>query len=59
MAKRRVQPQDRAVELLEKLLLLQLHAMGAPQGKIAKILGRQTAWVNAALRGLPKATKEK
>ncbi len=45
---------DRAVELLEKLLVFQLYALGATQNRIAKAVGRQTAWVNGLLKGLPK-----
>ena len=49
MPKKRATPGGREVELLEKLLLLQLHASGASQDKIARFLGRQKAWVNASL----------
>jgi len=51
--KRRDNP-DRAVELLERLLVIQLYALGAAQNCIAKVVGRQTAWVNKLLKGLPK-----
>lgn len=54
MPKKRRDTPDRAVELLEKLLVLQLHALGAAQSRIAKAVGRQTAWVNQLLKGLPK-----
>jgi hypothetical protein len=56
---RRGDSQQRVIELLEKLVLLQLHALGTPQDKAARLLGKQKAWVNAALKGLPKARKEK
>jgi hypothetical protein len=49
----------RCVELLEKLVLLQLHALGATQEKIARFLRKQTAWVNACLKDVPKPKKEK
>jgi hypothetical protein len=31
-----------------------LYALGAPQDRIAKVVGRQKAWVNELVRGLPK-----
>jgi hypothetical protein len=58
MVRRRVEPENRSVELLEKLLLMQLHALGATQDKIARLLGKQKAWVNACLKGLPRARRE-
>jgi len=45
---------DRAVELLEKLLIFQLYALGAAQDRIARAVGRQKAWVNELVKGLPK-----
>lgn len=45
---------DPAVALLEKLLVVQLYSIGAPQDKIAKIVGRQKLWVNALVKGLPR-----
>jgi hypothetical protein len=45
---------EQVTELLQKLLVLQMHAMGATQERIAKAVGRQTAWVNELLKGLPK-----
>lgn len=45
---------DRAADLLEKLLVFQLYASGAPQDRIAKAVGRQKAWVNDLVKGLPK-----
>jgi hypothetical protein len=51
-------PKDRSVELLERLILLQLHTMGATQDTIAKFLGRQKAWVNSCLKGVPRPTRE-
>lgn len=45
---------DRVVELLEKLLVFQLHALGVPQDRIAKAVGRQKAWVNELVKGMPK-----
>jgi hypothetical protein len=54
MAKGKRDNADRAVELLEKLVVVQLYALGAPQNRIAKAVGRQMAWVNELLKGLPK-----
>jgi len=54
MLKKRRENADRVVELLETLLVFQLHALGLDQKRIAKIVGRQLAWVNKLLKGLPK-----
>jgi hypothetical protein len=54
MRRKAAEPMDRAVELLEKLLAIQLHGMGVPQGKIAKTVGKQTAWVNSLLKAIPR-----
>lgn len=51
--KRRGNP-DRAADLLEKLLVFQLYGLGATQDRIARAVGRQKAWVNDLVRGLPK-----
>ena len=49
---------EQVTELLQKLLVLQMHAMGANQDRIAKAVGRQKAWVNDLLKGLPKGGKQ-
>jgi hypothetical protein len=54
MPKKRRENPDRAVELLEMTLVCHLYALGATQNRIAKAVGRQTAWVNEFLKGLPK-----
>ncbi len=54
MPKKKVDNQDPSTELLEKMLVLQLYALGAPQGRIARAVGRGTTWVNDLLKGLPK-----
>jgi len=41
-------------ELLEKLLVIQLHTLGTRQDRIAKIVGRQKLWVNSLLQGVPR-----
>lgn len=53
LKKTRANP-DRAADVLEKLLVFQLYALGAPQDRIAKAVGRQKAWVNKLVSGLPK-----
>jgi hypothetical protein len=45
---------DEIRELLQKLLVLQLHDMGASQTKIARVVGRQKLWVNELLKGIPR-----
>jgi hypothetical protein len=49
--------QERTVDLLEKILVFQLYALGVPQERIAKTVGRQTVWVNDLVRGIPKGGK--
>jgi len=39
------------------MLVFQLYALGVPQDRIAKIVGRQKAWVNDLLKGIPKGGK--
>lgn len=45
---------DDVRELLQKMLVLQLYAMGASQDKIARVVGRQKLWVNKLLKGLSR-----
>jgi hypothetical protein len=45
---------DRTAELLEKLLVMQMHAMGATQDQIAKAVGRQKLWVNGLVKKVPR-----
>jgi hypothetical protein len=45
---------NRVTELLEKLLVMQMHAMGATQDQIAKTVGRQKLWVNGLLKKIPR-----
>jgi hypothetical protein len=42
------------IDLLQKMLVFQLYALGVSQDKIAKTVGRQKAWVNDLLKGVPK-----
>lgn len=59
MPRRRVQTESRSVELLERMVLLQLHMLGASQDSIARVLGKSKAWVNNCLRDIPKPKKGK
>ena len=54
MPKKRREDAARAIELLETILVFQLYSLGLDQNRIAKAVGRQTAWVNDLLKGLPK-----
>jgi hypothetical protein len=42
------------IELIEKSIAIQLHALNAPQESIAKKLGKSKTWVNTLLRGISK-----
>jgi len=54
MPKSKKDEKGRTIELLEKLLLMQMHSMGATQGQIARVMGKQKAWVNGVVRGVPR-----
>ncbi len=58
MPRRRAEPENRSVDLLERLVLLQLHGLGATQGSMARFLGKSKIWVNACLKGVPKPKRE-
>ena len=45
---------DKAIVILEKMLVFQLFNMNVPQERIAKIVGRKTAWVNSLLKGITR-----
>ena len=49
-----VAEKKKQIELLEKLIALQLFALGVPQGAIAKTVGKSKTWVNSLLRGVPR-----
>jgi hypothetical protein len=53
--KKRVE--DRAADLLERMLVLQMYTIGVPEDRIAKAVGRQKAWVNDLVKGIPKGGK--
>lgn len=57
MAKKKSKEQNKTVDLLEKMLVFQLYALGVPQERIAKTVGRQTVWVNDLVKGIPKGGK--
>jgi len=45
---------ERLIELLEKALMIQLNALGATQGDIAKMLSKRKTDVNSFLRPIAK-----
>lgn len=49
--------QNETVNLLEKILVFQLYALGVRQERIAKTVRRQTTWVNDLVKGIPKGGK--
>jgi hypothetical protein len=57
MPRKKGDEKDRTAELLEKMLVFQLWVLGIPQGRIAATVGRQRAWVNNLLKGIPKGGK--
>ncbi|WP_018972827.1 hypothetical protein [Rudaea cellulosilytica] len=57
MAKSKKEDGERAVELLEKLLVFQMYSMGATQSQIARTVGRQMLWVNSLLKGVPRESR--
>ncbi len=57
MPKKKSLEEEANVDLLQKMLVFQLYTLGVPQERIAKTVGRQTAWVNDLLKGIPKGGK--
>jgi hypothetical protein len=57
MPKKAVEGKEASVDLLTKMLVFQLFSMGVTQDKIAKTVGKQKAWVNDLLKGIPKGGK--
>ena len=43
MPKKTMDDSERAADLLEKVLVFQMYALGAPQDRIAKTVGKQKA----------------
>ena len=46
--------EDKLEDLLQKLIVLQMFALGASHDRIAKVVGRQKLWVNTVLKGVPR-----
>jgi hypothetical protein len=57
MPKKRRAEEENTIDLLQKMLVFQLYALGVPQDRIAKAVGRQKAWVNDLLKSIPKGGK--
>jgi hypothetical protein len=57
MPKKRRAEEENTIDLLQKMLVFQLYALRVPQDRIAKTVGKQTAWVNDLLKGIPKGGK--
>ena len=57
MPKKRHAEEENTIDLLQKMLVFQLYALRVPQDSIAKTVGKQTAWVNDLLKGIPKGGK--
>jgi hypothetical protein len=48
---------ERLIGLLEKALIIQLHAMGVTQGDIARMLNKRKADVNSFLKPIAKGKR--
>jgi hypothetical protein len=48
---------ERLIELLEKILMIQLHSMGVVQGDIAKMLSKSKTDVNDFLKPIAKGKR--
>jgi hypothetical protein len=57
MPKKKSVDEENTIDLLQKMLVFQLYALGVSQERIAKTVGRQKAWVNDLLKGIPKGGK--
>jgi hypothetical protein len=44
----------KAIDLLQKMLAIQLHNLKVPQNRIGMIVVRNKAWVNDLLKNIPK-----
>jgi hypothetical protein len=56
MPRKKLTPNDDVVELLTKLLAINMWKAGASQAVIARAVGRGLTWVNGFLKGVPKPT---
>ena len=54
MPKKSRQNPDRVADLFEKILVFQTYGLGVSQDRIARAVGRQKAWFNELVKGLPK-----
>ncbi|TAK87230.1 MAG: hypothetical protein EPO20_05350 [Betaproteobacteria bacterium] len=57
MPRKKYEAGQRDTELLEKLLVIQLYALGARRDLIARVVGRQKLWENRLLKGIPERGK--
>lgn len=57
MPRRRVEADSRLVQLLEMMVSLELHSLGASQDQIAKAIGKSKSDVNKVLKGVPKGRR--
>jgi len=57
MPKKKNVEEENTVDLLQKMLVYQLYGLGVSQERIAKTVGRQKAWVNDLVKGIPKGGK--
>ena len=57
MPKKKSVEEENSIDLLQKMLVFQLYALGVSQERIAKTVGRQKAWVNDLVKGIPKGGK--
>lgn len=55
MPAKKISDADRAIELLEKMLVMQMHGMGATQDQIARTVGKQKLWVNNLVKKMPRS----
>jgi hypothetical protein len=58
MPKKKLDGGERTADLLEKLLVFQMYALGAPQDRIAKVVGTQKVWVNELVKDMPKGGRK-
>lgn len=52
------QATTKIVELLEKILAVQLYSSGMTQGRIAHAVGKSKTWVNDLLKGMPRKKEQ-
>jgi hypothetical protein len=57
MPKKKNVEEGNTIDLLQKMLVFQLYALGVSQERIPKTVGRQKVWVNDLVKGIPKGGK--